>query len=101
MLPYLAAANSDPPFPRLTIVSSDTHYWTDLNSEEMKSDKILEKLSDKDYCSTSYVESPTLKYCILLTVFFIRVMSRRYFVSKRKPFAVSLHIFPTLNNLKF
>ena len=55
MLPYLAAAKSDIPFPRLTIVSSDTHYWAKLNSEETKADKILEKLNDKAYCNYSYV----------------------------------------------
>ena len=54
MLPYLAAATSDLPFPRLTIVSSDTHYWAKLNSEETKADKILEKLNDKAYCNYSY-----------------------------------------------
>jgi hypothetical protein len=51
--------------PRLSIVSSDVHYWVSLKPDVIKSPKILEKLSSKEYCTK-------------------KVMTDRYMVSKRK-----------------
>ena len=57
MLPYLSAAPSNPPFPRLTIVSSETHYWTQLVPEELEAPSIMKKLNDKSYCTARYKTS--------------------------------------------
>lgn len=53
MLPYLAAAPSNAPFPRLTIVASDVHYWTRLSPEELQAQNILRLLTDKAHCTQS------------------------------------------------
>ncbi|KAK0463437.1 hypothetical protein IW261DRAFT_1672487 [Armillaria novae-zelandiae] len=49
--------------PRLVIVASDVHYWTTIEKDVIAGPSILEKLSDKDYCTKE-------------------VMDRRYFDSK-------------------
>jgi hypothetical protein len=53
LLPCLlrAASSGTSPNPRVVIVSSDVHYWAKLSKEEVESEKILQKLSDKDHCT--------------------------------------------------
>ena len=60
MLPYLSAAQLEPPFPRISFVASDMHYWAELTAEELRAENILRKLNDKDYCSTKYAFSSTI-----------------------------------------
>jgi retinol dehydrogenase 12 len=57
LLPCLlkAASSGTSPNPRVVVLSSDVHYAAKLSEEEVESAKILEKLSDKDYCNYSCV----------------------------------------------
>ena len=48
------ATPSDPPFPRITIVASETHYWTLLVPEELKAPSTLKKLNEESYCNAAY-----------------------------------------------
>jgi len=52
LLPCLlkAASSGTSPNPRVVIVTSDTHYLSKLSEEELESDNILKKLSDKGHC---------------------------------------------------
>ena len=56
LLPYLVktaeitAKESNPTIPRIVVVSSETHFWTEINSEERQSPNILGKLNDSKYC---------------------------------------------------
>ena len=56
LLPCLlrAASSGTSPNPRVVIVSSDVHYWTKFSKIEVESDKILQKLSDKDHCTSQW-----------------------------------------------
>jgi hypothetical protein len=47
-----AVSSGTPPNPRVVIVSSVAHYWTKFTKAEVESDKILQKLSDKNYCTS-------------------------------------------------
>ncbi|KII91772.1 hypothetical protein PLICRDRAFT_105127 [Plicaturopsis crispa FD-325 SS-3] len=62
--------------PRLTVVASGAHYWTRVPDDVLRSPKILEKLSEKDYCSTSAFGD---RYALtkLLDVFFVRALNER------------------------
>lgn len=53
LLPCLlkAASTGTSPNPRVVVVSSEVHYLSKLSREEVENDKILEKLTDNDYCS--------------------------------------------------
>ena len=53
LLPCLfrAVSSGTSPNPRVVIVSSDVHYWTKISETEVESDNILQKLSDKNYCT--------------------------------------------------
>ena len=55
LLPCLlkAASSGTSPNPRVVVVSSEAHYQANFSEEEVKSAKILDKLSDKDYCTHS------------------------------------------------
>lgn len=46
--------------PRITILASDAHYFTELDDEVLKSDSILEKMSAKEYCTKKYASLPTI-----------------------------------------
>jgi retinol dehydrogenase-12 len=54
LLPCLfkAVSSGTSPNPRVVIVASNVHYWTKFSETEVGSDNILEKLSDKDYCTS-------------------------------------------------
>jgi len=54
LLPCLlkAVSSGTSPNPRVVIVSSEVHFWAKLSKEELESNKILEKLSDKDHCTS-------------------------------------------------
>ena len=53
LLPCLfkAVSSGTSPNPRVVIVASDVHYWTKFSETEVESDNILQKLSDKNYCT--------------------------------------------------
>jgi|SRR5712671_560382 len=59
LLPCLlrAASTGTSPNPRIVIVSSAVHHWVRLSKEEVENDKILQKLSDKDYCTFRWAVS--------------------------------------------
>jgi retinol dehydrogenase-12 len=59
LLPCLlkAASSGTSPNPRVVIVLSDVHYWAKLSKEEVESEKILQKLRDKNYCTPQWVHS--------------------------------------------
>ncbi|KAK0474335.1 hypothetical protein EDD18DRAFT_257443 [Armillaria luteobubalina] len=64
MIPkLLETARKHSVIPRLVIVASDVHYWTTIEKDVIAGPSILEKLTDKDYCTKE-------------------VMDRRYFDSK-------------------
>jgi len=71
-----AVSSGTSPNPRVVIVSSDVHYWTQFSETEVGSDNILQKLSDKDYCTSRVMRS---RYFIskLLNVFFVRELTKR------------------------
>ena len=56
--------------PRVVIVSSDVHYWTKFSETEVESNNILQKLSDKNYC-TSQWETSFLAWRSFVTPFFL------------------------------
>jgi len=78
LLPCLfkAASSGTSSNPRVVIVASDVHYWTKFSKEEVESEKILRKLSDKDHC-TSRVMSERYKISKLLNVFFVLELTKR------------------------
>ncbi len=51
---FKAVSSGTSPNPRVVIVSSDVHYWAKFSKVELESDKILQKLSDKDHCSSRW-----------------------------------------------
>ncbi|KAN0125889.1 hypothetical protein V8E52_001096 [Russula decolorans] len=78
LLPCLfkAASSGTSSNPRVVIVASDIHYWTEFSKTEMESERILRKLSDKDHC-TSRVMSERYKISKLLNVFFVLELTKR------------------------
>jgi len=62
LLPYVKKSPGSSPTPRIVIVASEVHYLIP-SMPEAESPSILEKLNDKEYCTSS-------------------VMAKRYFVSK-------------------
>jgi hypothetical protein len=83
LLPCLlkAASSGASPNPRVVIVSSDVHYWAKLSKEEVESDKILQKLSDQNYCTPQWVHS--FSRLAVAVTFVGRGMSGRYGLTKR------------------
>jgi retinol dehydrogenase 12 len=57
LLPCLfkAVSSGTSPNPRVVIVASDVHYWTKFSETEVASDNILQKISDKNYCTCRWV----------------------------------------------
>jgi len=57
LLPCLfnAVSSGISPNPRVVIVSSEAHYWAKISEAEVESDKILQKLSDRSYCTSQWV----------------------------------------------
>jgi hypothetical protein len=53
LLPCLlkAASSGSSPNPRVVVVSSDAHYSAGLSKEALESNKVLQKLGEKDYCN--------------------------------------------------
>ncbi|KAH9965249.1 hypothetical protein BC827DRAFT_1265275 [Russula dissimulans] len=80
LLPCLlrAASSGTSPNPRVVIVSSDAHHSAGL-SKEVESDKILQKLNDKDHWVTQLFSVMTSRYHLtkLLNVFFVRELTKR------------------------
>jgi hypothetical protein len=56
LLPCLfkAVSSGTSPNPRVVIVGSDVHYWTKFSETEVESDNILQKLRDKNYCTSQW-----------------------------------------------
>jgi NAD(P)-dependent dehydrogenase (short-subunit alcohol dehydrogenase family) len=71
-----AVSSGTSPNPRVVIVSSEAHFWAKFTKAEVESDKILQKLSDKNYC-TSRVMSERYPISKLLNVFFVRELTKR------------------------
>lgn len=44
--------------PRLVTVASEVHYWAEIGKELIEAPALLEKLSDKTYCTPRYVLNP-------------------------------------------
>lgn len=78
LLPCLlkAASSGSSPNPRIVVVSSDLHYSASLSKEMAETDKVLRKLSDKDYC-TSKVISDRYPLSKLLNVLFVRGLTKK------------------------
>jgi len=78
LLPCLlkAVSSGTSPNPRVVIVSSDVHYWAKLSKEELESNKLLQRLSDKDHC-TFRVMAGRYELTKLLNVFFVRELTKR------------------------
>jgi len=73
LLPCLlkAASSGSSPNPRLVVVSSDAHHWASLSKEMSETDKVLQKLSDKDYITPRY---PLSK---LLNILYVRELTKK------------------------
>jgi len=71
-----AASSGTSPNPQVVIVSSDVHYWANWSKGELESDKILQKLSDKDHC-TPQVMGGRYNLSKLLNVFFVRELTKK------------------------
>jgi hypothetical protein len=84
LLPCLlkAVSSGTSPNPRVVVVSSDLHYRGKLTKAEVESNKILQKISDKDYC-TSRWGIPYFSRLAVAKHHSFRVMSGRYSLSKR------------------
>jgi hypothetical protein len=98
LLPCLlkAASSGSSPNPRLVVVSSDAHYRPGARlSKEMTegTDKILRKLSDKDYCTPMLDIRSPFPLLVSLMVFCTRVMYNRYPISKRSFVAAVLKLW--------
>jgi len=78
LLPYLLKAipSGTSPNPRVVVVSSDLHHLAKLSKEELESDKLLQRLSDKNHC-TSRVMAGRYKITKLFNVFFVRELTKR------------------------
>jgi len=71
-----AVSSGTSPNPRVVIVSSEAHFWAKFTKAEVESDKILQKISDKNYCTPQVMRE---RYPIskLLNVFFVRELTKR------------------------
>ncbi|KAF8483532.1 hypothetical protein DFH94DRAFT_626525 [Russula ochroleuca] len=78
LLPCLvkAASSGTSPNPRVVIVSSEVHYQTKFSKKEVESDKILQKINDKNYC-TLRVILDRYNLSKLLNIFFVRELTKR------------------------
>ncbi|KAI0267300.1 hypothetical protein BC834DRAFT_968824 [Gloeopeniophorella convolvens] len=78
LLPCLlrAASSGSSRNPRVVIVSSAVHFWTNVSSEELASNKILDKLNDKEYCTSSVMVN-RYNWSKLLNVLFVRELAKR------------------------
>ena len=56
LLPCLlkAVSSGTSPNPRVVIVASDVHYWTEFSETEVESDNIVQKISDENYGSSRW-----------------------------------------------
>jgi len=78
LLPCLlkAASSGSSPNPRLVVVASDLHHSVNLSKEMAETDKALQKLSDKDYC-TPKVMSDRYSLSKLLNVLYVRELTKK------------------------
>ena len=90
LLPKMAATKALPGAntPRLTIVSSETHFWSSFDEDVMKSDNFLETLASKEYSTDArmggrYMQSK------LLNVFFTRSLASHHPLSSSSPVIIN------------
>lgn len=90
LLPKMAATKALPGAntPRLTIVSSETHFWSSFDEDLMKSDNFLETLASKDYSNDArmggrYMQSK------LLNVFFTRSLASHLPLTSSAPVIIN------------
>jgi len=78
LLPCLlrVVSSGTSPNPRVVIVSSTVHHWVGFSKEEVESDKVLQKLSDKGHCTPQVMNG---RYAIskLFNIFFVRELTKR------------------------
>ncbi|KAN0130093.1 hypothetical protein V8E53_012038, partial [Lactarius tabidus] len=78
LLPCLlkAASSGSSPNPRIVVVSSDLHYSASLSKEMAETDKVLQKLSDKEFCTPKAI-SDRYPLSKLLNVLFVRELTKK------------------------
>ncbi|KAF9450190.1 NAD(P)-binding protein [Macrolepiota fuliginosa MF-IS2] len=77
MLPrVLETAKRHNTIPRIVVVSSDFHFWTELEDKVLNSPNAFEILGSKEYC-TSQIMKARYADSKLLNVFFARALSNR------------------------
>ncbi|KAJ6474691.1 hypothetical protein C8R47DRAFT_1022078 [Mycena vitilis] len=62
--------------PRLVVVSSETHYWVDIEKEVCEKPDILKTLGSSEYCTDKNM-APRYMLTKLLNVFFVRALNER------------------------
>lgn len=85
LLPRLQQAAAKGTNPRVVIVASEVHFWSNFAEDEvlLSSPNILEKFSDREYC-TKYPIYFRALILVLMHCFSRKVMSARYHDTKRK-----------------
>ncbi|KAI0035280.1 short-chain dehydrogenase [Vararia minispora EC-137] len=68
--------------PRMTFVTSETHFWVRPTPEELSSPNMLEKINDPAYCSLPSVMACRYWYSKLINVLFTRELAKRLPPSK-------------------
>ncbi|KAJ7780227.1 hypothetical protein DFH07DRAFT_865313 [Mycena maculata] len=63
--------------PRLVIVSSEVHYWHDIEKPVVESPEIVKTLASAEYCTTGKVMDSRYLLTKLLNVFFTRALNAR------------------------
>ncbi|KZO98824.1 NAD(P)-binding protein [Calocera viscosa TUFC12733] len=75
-LPFLLAADAQPPTPRVVIVSSGVHHWVP-DMPEVEAPSMLRKLNDKEYCEKEGKVRFRYPVTKLLNVLFTIALSSR------------------------
>ena len=69
LLPYFSKVPAeDPAAPRLVVVTSEVHHLVPkLDEALVTAPRVLEKLSDKQYCTPEYVQQPLISSLVTNT----------------------------------
>ena len=74
--------------PRLVVVSSRTHYWTEFDLQIIENHELLKVLGSKEYCTTEYVVCK-FHYFFLI---YSSTMRHHYPDTKRKNGQFGIHL---------
>ncbi|KZT62033.1 NAD(P)-binding protein [Calocera cornea HHB12733] len=76
LLPFLLAADANPPTPRVVVLSSGVHHWVP-DVKEVEAASMLRKLNDREYCEKEGLVQRRYPLTKLFNVFFTRELASR------------------------